>query len=556
LIVSKGSGQISQASFLFAGYQVSIAATTNTPGGNVPGSGVIALQTANTITVTGSPAAANPLVVDLVSTGFFPNASVGSTIHVNNSISTTELDGGSASAVSFINGSQATAAATVTGPTFAASAGTSSNPDVTLSAIPFSVDSQLTLVNLPEDGTANITWTTTTTAPALSIASPTINTTQQPAIATVGSPIADQAAVAGGNNPTGTVTFNLYNNPNGTGTPLFTDTEMLFGGTATSKGYTTTATGTDYWVATYNGDSNNASVTSGTSLEPVTVSPATPAITTCQQPAIATVGTSINDKAFVTGGFNPTGTVTFNLYNNANGTGTALFTDTEMLFGGTATSKGYATTATGTDYWVAAYNGDSNNAPVISGTALEPVVIVPITPLGANATATMGYWHNKNGQALINGFNGGPTSTQLGNWLASNFSNLFGGFAGQTNAQVAADFLTAFGNVGGVQGNTYAQTFAVALAVYATDPTLGGGSASIGQGFTVKPGGTGSDTFNVGSNGAAFGVANNTSLTVLQVLQILNLNYSPVTDLFYLGSSTLTGDANNVSNGINQKGDI
>jgi len=28
------------------------------------------------------------------------------------------------------------------------------------------------------------------------------------------------------------------------------------------------------------------------------------------------------------------------------------------------------------------------------------------------------------------------------------------GFAGQTNTQIAADYLTAFGNNGGVQGNT------------------------------------------------------------------------------------------------------
>ena len=53
--------------------------------------------------------------------------------------------------------------------------------------------------------------------------------------------------------PTGTVTFSLYDNPNGTGTPLFTDTETLSGGTATSAVFTTTAAGTDYWVATYNG---------------------------------------------------------------------------------------------------------------------------------------------------------------------------------------------------------------------------------------------------------------------------------------------------------------
>ena len=51
-------------------------------------------------------------------------------------------------------------------------------------------------------------------------------------------------------------------------------------------------------------------------------------IATIPQPATATVGSSIADKATVSGGINPTRTVTFNLYNNPNGTGPALFTDT------------------------------------------------------------------------------------------------------------------------------------------------------------------------------------------------------------------------------------
>jgi uncharacterized repeat protein (TIGR01451 family) len=218
-------------------------------------------------------------------------------------------------------------------------------------------------------------------------------------------------------------------------------------------------------------------------------------------------------------------------------------------------------------------SGDTINAPMTSGTLLNTATVsatgvVPqqssatiiITPIGATlghgAAATIGYWHNNNGQALITGFNGSASSTALGNWLASKFPNLFGSFANQTNTQIAADFLTAFGNVGGVQGNTYAQTFAVALAVYATDPTLGGSAAASGQGFVVQPGGTGSDTFNVGSNGAAFGVANSSSLSVLQILQILNNNNNPATKQFYGGNSTLTTDANNVTNGINSTGDI
>ena len=211
-------------------------------------------------------------------------------------------------------------------------------------------------------------------------ATPSISTTQQPASVTVGGTIADQVTVSGGYNPSGTVTFDLYNNPNGTGTPAFTDTETLVGGTATSASFTTTGTGTGYWVATYNGNSNNNSVTSVTSAEPVTVTPATPTISTTQQPATVTVGSSIADKVTVSGGYNPTGTVTFNLYANPSGTGTPAFTDTETLSGGTATSASFTTTGTGTGYWVATYNGNSNNNSVTSVTRAEPVTVTPATP--------------------------------------------------------------------------------------------------------------------------------------------------------------------------------
>ena len=199
---------------------------------------------------------------------------------------------------------------------------------------------------------------------------------------TVGTSIADKATVSGGYNPTGTVTFNLYSNSTGTGTPLFTDTnEPLVGGMATSPGYTATATGTDYWVATYNGDSNNNAGHQRHRRRAGDASPRPPRRSTPrQQPASAAVGTSIADKATVSGGYNPTGTVTFNLYNNSTGTGTPLFTDTETLVGGVATSTGYTATATGTDYWVATYNGDSNNSPVTSGTAAEPVTHHPGHP--------------------------------------------------------------------------------------------------------------------------------------------------------------------------------
>jgi hypothetical protein len=52
------------------------------------------------------------------------------------------------------------------------------------------------------------------------------------------------------------------------------------------------------------------------------------------------------------------------------------------------------------------------------GSAIQSCSITvnpPPTGLGHGDTATIGFWHNKNGQALILSFNGGGTSVKLGN---------------------------------------------------------------------------------------------------------------------------------------------
>jgi hypothetical protein len=158
----------------------------------------------------------------------------------------------------------------------------------------------------------------------------------------VGTQVADQATVSGGYNPTGTVTFDLYNNPNGTGTPLFTDTETLSGGSATSKGYTTTATGTDYWVATYNGDANNSSVSSSTSAEPVT-------ITTASKLADLSIAISGPSSAADGSSFAEQVTVSNAGPANAGNVLTALVVPNGL----TATSTGGGTLAFGVVYWTA-----------------------------------------------------------------------------------------------------------------------------------------------------------------------------------------------------------
>ncbi len=73
-------------------------------------------------------------------------------------------------------------------------------------------------------------------------------------------------------------------------------------------------------------------------------------------------------------------------------------------------------------------------------------------------------------------------------------------------------------------------------------------------GFNTSAAGIGSHTYNVGSNGAAFGVANNTSLTVVQLL--LSTNSQSSHGVLYNGNSNLINLANTVYGGVNSAGGI
>jgi hypothetical protein len=228
---------------------------------------------------------------------------------------------------------------------------------------------------------------------------PTIATTPAGASVPVGTAINDAATVTGtGASPMGTVTFSLF--PPSNSTCSDTGTAAVFTSppvslvsttpgvsTATGPTYTPTAPGTYHWVAAYSGHSgegnNYAPVRSNCADEVVLVSKAAPAIVTTQS-AGGNIGIALTDTATVSGGFNPTGTVTFTLYPPSNLTCSATGTDpvytspAESLSGGTASSGSYTTTAVagaGTYQWVATYSGDANNSGVASGCTTEAVVI-------------------------------------------------------------------------------------------------------------------------------------------------------------------------------------
>ncbi len=109
----------------------------------------------------------------------------------------------------------------------------------------------------------------------VTLAVPTIST-QSSLTAMPGQPMVDTAKVAGGFNPTGTVTFRLYGatDPSCGAAPIYTSTNPLTaGGAAVSGAFTAPAPGTYRWIATYNGDANNRVVPGvcGDASETVTV---------------------------------------------------------------------------------------------------------------------------------------------------------------------------------------------------------------------------------------------------------------------------------------------
>ena len=138
-------------------------------------------------------------------------------------------------------------------------------------------------------------------------------------------------------------------------------------------------------------------------------------------------------------------------------------------------------------------------------------------PIGEGATAGIGFWHNKNGQALIKSLNGGPDATQLGDWLAATFPAMYGvgafydaakgsdqdmNLAGKTNAEVAEVFVYLFqrkskDSVITGAPKVDAQVMAVALATYVTSETLAGGAYAADYCFNTSADGIAYNTFNV-----------------------------------------------------------
>ncbi len=238
------------------------------------------------------------------------------------------------------------------------------------------------------------------TAP-INTASPTLTTTPSPTTVTLGAnlvTLTDSATLAGGNSPTGTINFTLFQN--GGATPVDTESVAVNGnGTYTTPtGFilptTGTVIGTYQWHANYSGDgSNNPVSESNAANEQVMVSAASPTISTTPNPTTVNLGGTLQDTASLAGGYRPTGTITFRLYAPGVNPAVGPVAYTEIVSGVNGngsynTNVGFVSNATGVWHWVATYGGDPNNGSVASGPLDEPVTIPPQADLALAKTVS------------------------------------------------------------------------------------------------------------------------------------------------------------------------
>jgi hypothetical protein len=346
----------------------------------------------------------------------------------------------------------------------------------------------------------------------------------------------------------GTVTFLDGNTPFSAALPVNANGQASFS-------IATLNAGSHTITASYSGTSGGAGITPFTASEAATnllVNPAPLSASavnfaaTAGAPFSGTVATFTNADPF---GSAASYSATIDWGDGSTSTGTISGT-------GTLTVSGSHTYAAASSY--AATVQISHNLGDTTTATVYPTATV--TNLGQTVqdglTGGIGFWNNKNGQRLIDSFNGGPNATALSSWLATTFPNLYGAGAGAnnltgySNAQVAAFYQSQFALPG---SNLEAQVLATALNVYATTQSLGGTNAQA-YGFSVSADGLGAYSYNVGADGAAFGVANNTVLNVYDLLQAVN--QQAVNGVLYNGNTTLRKQASDLFGALIQAGEI
>jgi hypothetical protein len=246
------------------------------------------------------------------------------------------------------------------------------------------------LGTLAIDGSGHLIFTDTecvdVRAVTLVKSTPSISLSCSPNPITYGGETTD-CTVDVGNGATGTTTWTING---GAWT-----TQTLSGGTASAGGLKGYSAGSYTIGVTYNGDSNNNTASTSTTL---TISKATPSVSDTCSPNPITYGGS---NSICTGYASDSGTVTGTLSFTINGSAWA----TETLFSGLATAPQFNSTyGIGTYTVGVSYSGDSNNNAASSSTTLTiskatqtitftapgSPVTYGVSPISLSATASSG----------------------------------------------------------------------------------------------------------------------------------------------------------------------
>ncbi len=189
-----------------------------------------------------------------------------------------------------------------------------------------------------------------------------------------GTAVTDAATLSGENagDATGSVTYNVYSDPNCTMQVGSSDTETILeqGVMPPSQPVTLNDPGTYYWQVSYSGDDENDGSVSACGSETETVPGPTDVSTSLSgaDESGATIGvppgTAVTDTATLSGANASTagGTVTYSVYSDAACTVPAAASDTVDVTDGSVPASDPVTLATkGTYYWVATYSGDAGD---------------------------------------------------------------------------------------------------------------------------------------------------------------------------------------------------
>ena len=243
----------------------------------------------------------------------------------------------------------------------------------------------------------------------VSPASPTLTTTVSPDNVTLSSngpvTLTDSAVLAGGFDPTGSITFTL----SGPGGFSYSQTDTVSdNGTyaaSTTLPASGTVAGTYTWSASYGGDDNNDAASDQSGLaEQTIVSDASPTLTATASPGVSLSPNgpvTLSDSAVLAGGFDPTGSITFTL----SGPGGFSYSQTDTV----SDNGTYAASTTlptsgmvaGTYTWSASYGGDDNNDAASDQSGLAEQTIVSDASPTLTATASPGVSLSPNGPVTL-----------------------------------------------------------------------------------------------------------------------------------------------------------